>query len=261
MRSFVLLAIAAMLVGWQHTEADQYSEYFKNIDSPRQGVYTPTWIIEPSNPKGAVILFAGGGGVLKITNDGIKRTGNFLIRSRKLFAKHGFVVAVVDKPTDQKDLRGFRVTEKYTLDIENVISFLRKKYNFGVWLVGTSRGTIAATNIAARLKESGPKGIVLTASVTLPSNRGGDSIRNTKLKGIEQAVLFVHHKKDACYVSPYKQIPKVMKKFKSAKKVELLSFEGGYEKSKKECKAKTFHGFLGIEKEVVSAIANWITEN
>jgi len=261
MNSLMLLIVAAMLIGWQPAVAESYTEYFEKIVSSREGVRTPTWIIEPGNPKVAVILFAGGGGNLKITSDGIKRTNNFLIRSRNLFADHGFVVAVVDKPTDQKNLRGFRVTNKYALDIGSVISFLKKKYSLDVWLAGTSRGTIAATNVAARLKESGPKGLVLTATVTLPSNRGGDSIRNTELKIIHQPVLFVHHKKDGCYVSPYKQIPKVIKKLKLAKKVELLSFEGGKDKSSNACQAKTYHGFLGIEEKVVSEISDWITKN
>ena len=52
-----------------------------------------------------------------------------------------------------------------------------------------------------------------------------------------------------------------MKKLKKVKKVELLSFEGGNDKSTNACNAKTYHGFLGIEDKVVSAIGDWITTN
>jgi len=47
-------------------------------------------------PVASVILFTGGQGVLQLTR------GNFLVRNRRRFAEHGFLVAVVDVPSDHK---------------------------------------------------------------------------------------------------------------------------------------------------------------
>ena len=80
----------------------------------------------PGDPP-AVILFTGGGGKLglaKWVRKGKVRKnprGNFLVRSRKLFAGHGFLVAVPDAPSDligsYDGLLGFRLVEEHAQDI------------------------------------------------------------------------------------------------------------------------------------------------
>jgi len=53
-----------------------------------------------------------------------------------------------------------------------------------------------------------------------------------------------------------KRIPAVL-----ASKVELISFKGGREEDYNPCEAMTYHGFLGLEDQVVTAIARWIKKD
>ena len=52
-----------------------------------------------------MILFAGGDGALGLTGASSMKwgAGNFLVRTRNMFAARGFMVAVVDAPSDHKD--------------------------------------------------------------------------------------------------------------------------------------------------------------
>jgi hypothetical protein len=69
-----------------------------SIPTPR-GVTQAFILIKPDHPVAAVILFAGGGGVLGLKTAS-SRAANFLVRSRDKFAAHNFIVAVVDAPSD-----------------------------------------------------------------------------------------------------------------------------------------------------------------
>ena len=219
-------------------------------------------MIEPEQIEGIVVLFAGGDGNIKINNNGIRRKGNFLVRSRMLFAGQGFVTAVMDKPSDRSAMHYFRTSEQHAQDIRTVMRFLRQRFpDKPLWLVGTSRGTLSAANVAARLNgKEGPDGIVLTAAVTQTSNDGGDSLNDVDLENIRVPVLVVHHKDDACYVTPYQSAKKLPEKLSSSPGKEFIEFSGG-DNSGNPCKAKSFHGFLGIEGEVVNSIARWIREH
>jgi len=212
-------------------------------------------------PVASVILFAGGGGTLNIENGVINQlAGNFLVRSRFKFAAEGFNVAVVDSPSDYRNLRGARDTLFHALDIKGVIAYLREASNVAVWLIGTSLGTISAANAASRLKEGGAAGLVLTA--TLFRQRGvWGSITDVDLGSITVPTLFVHHKKDRCFVTPYGAVASHMKSLINAPKVEQNAFEGGLPAQGRHCGARGPHGFLGIEDEVVRAIGNWIKAN
>lgn len=228
----------------------------------RQGVNQPFWLIEPDEASHTLVLFAGGKGKLKIDNNGIKKKGNFLVRSREIFAEQGFNVAIVDKPADQASLKGFRTTGAHVKDIAGVISFLRERYKHKpIWLVGTSRGTISAANAAAQLDNvNGPDGIVLTASVTEPSNSGADSLHDVDLSKITVPTLVVHHKHDECYVTPYAGAMKLIEQLTSVSVKKLKGFIGGRNEGN-ACRGKSYHGFKGIEEDVVDFIAAWIKLN
>ena len=228
----------------------------------RDGVTQSFVILRPAGaPVASVILFAGGGGKLKIRDDGIRRMkNNFLVRSRRLFAAKGFLVAVIDAPSDrQRDsLRDFRIGEEHAKDIAAVMAYLRQQAAAPVWLIGTSRGTLSAAHGAARLQQDGPAGIVLTSSVTRLSRRMADSLRQVDLKAIRVPTLVVHHQDDDCYVTPYDDMEALMGWLENAPRKELLIFEGGNQPVSDECQALSPHGYFGIEDKVVAAIAAWI---
>lgn len=221
-------------------------------------------LLGPENPKAVVVLFAGGHGGLQILPNGIVTwgEGNFLVRSRQLFASHGLMVAVVDAPSDRQNppyLAGFRQTREHVADIKAVIAWLKQPANGPVWLVGTSSGTQSVAFIATQLRaaDGGPDGIVLTSTIVTggPGNR---PVPAMPLGNITVPVLVVHHKLDGCAFSKYGELPGLMDKLTAVPRKTLLAFEGGATRGD-PCEPRSHHGYHGMEGEVVAKIADWIT--
>jgi len=234
------------------------------VDLPsRPGVTQRILVITPDKPKAAVILFAGGDGGLTLETDGRipKLSGNFLVRSRQLFVDQGLTTVVIDAPSDKQSypfLSGYRQTNEHVADVKAVIAWLRQQAKIPVWLIGTSRGTQSAAHIATRLPpaDSGPDGIVLTASVLNdPRSR---AVPDMALDRIRIPVLVVHHRQDSCRVCLYSDVPRLMEKLTTPSRKELMTFDGGISTGD-PCEARAYHGFNGIEGEVVQRITAWIT--
>ena len=233
------------------------------IDIPtRPGVTQRFVYLAPESPKAAVILFAGGHGGLQILPNGSFKwgEGNFLVRTRQLFPENGLSVTVVDAPSDRQTapfLGGFRQTPKHVADIKAIIAWLKQQASVPVWVVGTSRGTQSAAFIATQVGagDGGPDGLVLTS--TILSDDTGRPVPSMPLQNIAIPVLVVHHEQDGCKLCAYSQIPRLMEKLTSAPKKELLTFKGG-ENRGDPCEALAYHGFNGLEKDVVVKIAEWI---
>jgi len=254
----LLLSIVVVLLVPVSAPVHALKESFHSLET-REGVRQPFWLIEPENARKAVILFAGGNGMLDIDESGIGRQGNFLVRSRNLFAQQGFVVAVIDKPDDRSDLLQFRKTAEHARDVGGVIASLRQRHpGKPIWLVGTSRGTISAANAAAHLIGSiGPDGLVLTSSVTMSGKSGKDSLADVELKKITVPTLIVHHRQDECRYTPFGAAKKLVKQLSSVTVKEFKDVTGGKDKGD-PCKGESYHGFLGIEEQVVRLIGDWI---
>ncbi len=187
-RTFAPLLIAALLLAG--TSARAFDEELLTI-ATRPGVSLPFLLVTPDRrPAASLILFAGGDGQLGLATwaTGGGKRGNFLVRSRALFAERGFLAAVVDAPSDRTadGLTGFRSTEAHTQDIAGVIAFLKQRADVPVWLVGTSMGTVSAANAAARVPQN-VHGLVLTSSVTRASRRERESLHG--YLGLEPAVV------------------------------------------------------------------------
>lgn len=229
-------------------------------DVKSRGETTRLLVEKGERPWVTVVLFAGGKGVVNISEDGYlgRLRKNFLVRSREHFQDRGAITAVIDAPTDRrKRLHGFRVTEEHARDIAAVIRHLRTKYGLPVWLVGTSRGTISVANAAVRLKTDRPDGIVLTSTM-LADNDKGDQVLPLELSKIEIPVLIAHHKYDECDMTPPGKVGELKAALTKAKPVKVLWYEEkGFEKGS-ACQARHFHGFIDIEEKVVADIMAWI---
>ena len=227
----------------------------------RPGVTQPFLLIRPAiKPVASVILFAGGHGRLALSPQGMEwGSGNFLVRNRERFAQEGFGVAVIDAPSDRpQGLWDFRTSAAHAEDIKQVIVELKKVVDVPVWLIGTSMGTVSAANAAARLKEGGPDGLVLTSTITKESRLVTETVNSVRLKDIRIPTLVVHHKKDECVVTPYELAVALMKSLTQAPKKELIAFVGGDPSILDPCEPMSYHGFLGLDVEVVAATASWI---
>lgn len=235
------------------------------VDIPtRPGVSQRMLVLSPPNPKAAVILMAGGHGGLQIFPNGAMNwgEGNFLVRTRQLFADEGFLVAVVDAPSDRQRspfLTGFRQTPEHAMDIKAVIAWLREQAKAPVWLVGTSRGTQSAAYVATELRgPEGPDGLVLSSTILV--DKKARSVPAMPLDKLRIPVLIVHHEQDGCTSCAFSEIPALMEKLKNSPRMELMAFNGGQNRGD-PCEAFAYHGFNGLEGDVVRKIAAGIFGN
>lgn len=236
----------------------------KVVDIPtRPGVTQRFLLLTPPDPKAAVILMAGGHGGLQIFPGGSMNWGEriFLIRNRHMFAEKGFVVAVVDAPSDRQRtpfLNGFRQTPEHAADIKTVIAWLREQYKLPVWLAGTSRGTQSVAYLGMALSgPDGPDGIVLTSTILVdPKSRAVNAMELSRLR---LPVLVVHHEQDACSFCPFSETATLMGKLTNAPRKQLLSFTGGIGQGD-PCEPMAYHGFNGIEADVVAKTVAWMLE-
>ena len=170
--------------------------------------------------KATVILFAGGHGGLQIFPSGSFKwgAGNFLVRTRQVFADQGLMVVVIDAPSDRQSapfLGGFRQKAEHAADIKAVIAWARDQTKVPVWLVGTSRGTQSVAFVATKFGRSeGPDGIVLTS--TIVTDDKGRPVPAMPVEKLRIPVLVVHHEQDGCRHCAFRDIPALMSKLGDA---------------------------------------------
>jgi pimeloyl-ACP methyl ester carboxylesterase len=188
--------------------------------------------------------------------------GNFLVRTRQLFAAQGLAVAVVDAPSDRQDgsyFNGFRQTPEAVADVRALVAWLRDRTKRPVWLVGTSRGTQSVAYAATQLEGvDAPDGIVLTSSIL--ADKRGRPVTDMPLERIRVPVLVVHHEDDECASCLFSGIPFLMNGLSAAPRKELVAMKGG-ESRGDPCEAFAHHGYNGLEPEVVARIAAWVKAN
>jgi len=215
----------------------------------------------PKTPTASVILFAGGDGHLALSppNTINQQKFNFLVKMREQFANAGFLVAVVDTPSDRGDYWNFRTSKEHAEDMKQVIAAMREMAPVPVWLVGTSMGSVSAAGVAGRLaRGGGPDGLVLTSSVVLISRSTGETVKTAQLGDIRVPTLIVRHKDDQCKFSSPSEADAIYKALSQASPKEILTFEGGNPPKSDACEAQAQHGYFGIERDVVDAIIGWI---
>lgn len=232
------------------------------VDIPtRPGVTQRLLVLTPPQPRASVVLLAGGHGGLRIYPNGSMQwgEGNFLVRSRRLFAEQGLRAVVVDAPSDRQRppfLEPVRQSPEHAADLKAVIAWLRANGGGPVWLVGTSRGTQSAAYVATELSRSdGPDGVVLTS--TILADERSRPVPQMPLSRITVPVLVVHHEDDACRVCRMADMPPLMRALQGVPRVELVTFKGGHNTGD-PCAAMAYHGYNGLEGEVVTRIARWI---
>lgn len=241
--------------------AGVFAQTTQVVDLPtRAGVTERMAVIAPEAPKAVVILLAGGPGRVKIFDNGsIRNEGNFLVRSRQLFALQGLATLVLDAPSDQSSGMpvSFRESADHVADLAAAVDWARAKWHKPVWLVGTSRGTQSAAHAAVTLAGDprGPDGIVLTSSILARSKREpGTPVQEQPLDKLKIPVLVVHHENDPCPICA----PSLLRELKlPAANAKLLMASGGISTGD-ACEPFSHHGYNGIEGSVVADISAFI---
>ncbi len=206
--------------------------------------------------KATVFLFPGGGGGFGKVEDGKPTSNNFLVRSASYFTANGFNVAIFGRPSDSEDLDyADRISDTHMADVRKVLDFVKTQSAAPVWIVGTSRGTISATATAIHA-QGDIAGLVLTSSVVNYKKPG--AVPKQDLAAVKVPVLMFHHSKDACIHCRPDEVPAAFKGFRNAAVKKLLFVDGGANPTGDVCAGQHWHGFIGMEREVVDMISEWI---
>ena len=245
--------IASMLLGLAitcHAEG-------KLIKVPTREGVTTTLFWEPvPDAKATVFLFPGGAGGFGKVEDGKALGQNFLVRSEPFFIANGFNVAIFGRPSDSQDLDyADRISETHMADVRKVLDFVKRKANVPIWIVGTSRGTISATAAAINLPGE-MAGVALTSSVVSYKKPG--AVPKQDLDRIKVPVLVLHHAKDACPLCQPFEVPAILRGLKNAPVKKEIMVSGGENPTGNVCEALHWHGYIGMEREAVDLIAEWI---
>ena len=191
-------------------------------------------------PKYVVIVMPGGHGTigLKKNSDGtpfFSGKGNFLVRTRGMFADNDVAVAVIDRGRSLDRMRG-------------VVADLRAKFPAAkIYIAGTSMSTTETIYMSENM-DGEVAGFIHTSSVAAI---GGLDTRNRKSRN-----LIVTHKNDGCTrITPTSSSIESSQRYGTT----LFVMEGGIDEGD-PCQAAGHHGYRGIEQEVVDKIKAWIRQ-
>ena len=222
----------------------------------RPGVTVSAWYMPRPGATATLLLLPGGAGGLGMRN-GQPQSGNFLVRSRELFAAQGFHVAAVGRPSDVADMdTAFRAGEAHVQDLARVVDELRARSPVPVWLGGTSRGTVSAAAAAIALGPERVAGVVLSSSITAYKLRG--AVPTQALDKLRVPVLVLHHERDACHATAPHEVPFIMKGLVNAPVKKLAWARDGGPPRGDPCEAFHWHGFVGMEPQAVETIARFV---
>jgi len=226
----------------------------------RPGVTQRLLVMKPDGPSGAtLIMFPGGSGAghFREASGGIKLSRNFLARSAEAFVRRGFLVAIVDVPSDQPSGMddAFRRSDEHRQDIQKAIDHVAGRHGVhSIYLIGTSRGTISVLHLSSAINDPRIRGIAVTSGFC-PS--AGAEIG--RVEQIRYPVLIVHHAYDGCKVTTFDGAVRLKGMLRSSPRVNFLEVRGGRLPASNPCEALSYHGFYGVEDAVVQAMSDWFS--
>ena len=208
-------------------------------------------------PRAAALMLIGGGGNLRLRVEGgqvLFGQQNFLPRTRREFIAEAILPVILDNPTDQQAGEGmsddFRAGAAHAADLRAVLAEVKRRHPaLPVFLVGTSRSTISAA-YQARALGGELAGVVLTSSLFRLRDR--PMLAAFDFSSIRIPLLFVHHRGDACFATPYYDAARLGAKY------PLVSVSGGKPPETGPCDPLSPHGYFGKEAQTVAAIAAWM---
>jgi hypothetical protein len=260
MRISIGLALAFALVG---TAPAQAAELLRI--PVRAGVELRAAVEPPAGGAAAyALLFAGGNGKIELDEGGRPQglRGNFLIRARRHLAARGIGLVLVDAPSDEQGamgLRNDRLSPQNAQDIGRVVVLIRRRFRRPVWLVGTSAGTLSVAVAMAQLAGAArPDGVVYTSSITRRTRNLPATVFDVNLGAYTGPALVIAHDGDACPATPPGNAPRLFAALAAAHPKRLQTFSGGLPPRSGPCQARSQHGFLGVETQVMNAIADFI---
>lgn len=212
----------------------------------------------PHHPRATLVMLPGGSGDIGLRRDGeLRRADNFVVRTRADWLARGYAVLIPDT-VDRANLRGVRSSPAYGRLVHSLAAYAQDRSPRPIFLVGTSQGTIAATNGAAHARPGLIAGLVLTEPVSVPGQQSTETVLDADPQDVRIPVLVVSNQSDACDVAPPEMASRIAASMTRSPSVRVLSVSGGMQRSDRACGSLSPHGYYGIEQEVVSGIAGWL---
>ncbi len=216
----------------------------------------------PRHPRATLVMLPGGSGRIGIRPDGSVAHGdNFLVRTRLSWIARGYAVLIPDA-AGGADLHGSRSSPSYGAMVERMMRSAHRLAPVPVVLLGTSQGTIAATNGAASsAHDAGPTGLaalVLTETVSAGGRLSAETVFDAHPEAVRVPTLIVANADDACDVAPPQAAGRVAAAFTAAPQVDVARVRGGAGRSGRPCGSRSPHGYDGIEDRVVDLIDTWL---
>ena len=143
----------------------------------------------------------------------------------------------------------FRASKEHHSDIRAAVDFLVCEGAREVFLIGTSRGTLSVAYLATEMTHSNVKGYVLTASLD-------DVVFYTEK--IKRPVLMAHHADDECRVTTLTGARAAYNTITKSPRKAFITVSGGDAPRSRACGPLSAHGFLGVERETVVAVVDWM---
>jgi pimeloyl-ACP methyl ester carboxylesterase len=215
-------------------------------DSP-----TRTFLMATPNAKAVVLLYPGGGGMMRLRDDGSTRNGHTYVRSKDLWAQYQIDAVLVDTPYDLGDLRrgDLRGRDDHLQRVADVIEFYRSKLNLPIWIFGHSMGTSTVSNFLNSNLENQKKirGAMIAGTIRTASINDDVTI----------PIQAIHHIQDSCPGS----LPDNSKRIIDGRSKDIPSMlvliDGGITEGN-VCEAFAYHGFNQTEPQFIDAAAKFI---
>lgn len=225
------------------------------VDIPsKHGIHTRVLIAPNQAAKATVLLFIGGGGLLKIEEGGRTNHVHTFVRSFRMWHDYEVQAVLIDSPFDLGNARvGHKRGSKEHLDrVSEVIRYFHLRSSQPIWIFGHSMGT---STVAAFLSSEMPEASLLKGYVVAGTHRGESIPTSIKLP-----VLGIHHKREACPSTPIWASEDIIKSRTLDTPRAMVLLDGGNDEGDR-CQALAYHGFNGIERELIKTTAEFILKN
>lgn len=225
------------------------------VDGGRQRVL----FMSPAAPRGVIVMLPGGTGRIGISRDGtLRHDENFVVRTRDLWLAQGYAVLVPDT-VDGLNLRPLRASRSYATVVDGLVALAFRMTRRPVALLGTSQGTIAATNAASRIDDHAAlAALILLETVSRPGRKSTDTVFDAAPERVRVPTLVLANEKDGCNVASPDDVERVAAAFSTASKVTVMKVDGGRIDLQHPCSSSSPHGYAGIESNVVERVGGWL---
>ena len=222
------------------------------IDIPhQQDLPTRTLVVRTANAKALVLLFPGGGGMMRLKDDGSTKNQHTFIRSVNLWAQYQIDAVLVDTPYDLGDLKrgDLRSSSDHLDRVGEVVRYYKNKTKLPIWIFGHSMGTSTATYFANQLNEQSKllSGVIIAGTVRTA----------TLSDGMDLPVEAIHHINDQCSGTPLSASENMISGRPKNTIAQLEIIEGGITEGN-VCDSFAYHGFNQTEPEFIRRAAQFI---